>query len=157
MPLKQDTIRGHGFNLKDSTGRRWLTPSYRTEAEVRVTRKAIEEATDHVLHVEYMACREHLIATDGSPAKLTAGVRVMRIFLICSANANSPIPSHCRIRSRYSKSGGRRCGLARRKDKESLFFKCGNDVGTIRANVGNGSVDPGRAQRLPRAPLCGQG
>jgi hypothetical protein len=35
----QDTIRGHGFNLKASTGRRWLTLSYRTEAEARVIRR----------------------------------------------------------------------------------------------------------------------
>ena len=56
LPLEisqvQDTIRGHGFNLKDSTGRRWLTLSYRTEAEARVARTAIEEATDHVLHAD---------------------------------------------------------------------------------------------------------
>jgi hypothetical protein len=56
MPLEisqvQDTIRGHGFNHKDSTGRRWLTLSYRTEAEARAARKAIEEATDPVLHAD---------------------------------------------------------------------------------------------------------
>jgi hypothetical protein len=56
MPLEigqvQSTIRGRGFNLKDDTGRRWFTLSYRTEAEARVARKAIEEATDHVLHAD---------------------------------------------------------------------------------------------------------
>ena len=29
---------GWGFNLKDSTGRRWITLTYRTEAEAKVAR-----------------------------------------------------------------------------------------------------------------------
>ena len=40
---------GWGFNLKDSTGRRWITLTYRTEAEAKVAREKIEAATTGVI------------------------------------------------------------------------------------------------------------
>jgi hypothetical protein len=40
---------GYGFNLKDSTGRRWLTLIYQTEAEAKAAREKIVLATAGVI------------------------------------------------------------------------------------------------------------
>jgi hypothetical protein len=40
---------GYGFNLKDSTGRRWITLTYRTEPEAKAAREKIEDAVAGVV------------------------------------------------------------------------------------------------------------
>jgi hypothetical protein len=40
---------GYGFNLKDSTGRRWITLIYRTQAEANAAREKIIAATIDVI------------------------------------------------------------------------------------------------------------
>ena len=45
-----NTSIGYGFNLKDSTGHRWITLSYRTEVEANDARTAIEKGTTGVIN-----------------------------------------------------------------------------------------------------------
>ena len=40
---------GYGFNLKDSSGRRWITLVYRTDTEANDARTKIEAATANVV------------------------------------------------------------------------------------------------------------
>ncbi len=40
---------GYGFDLKDSTGYRWITLVYRTEAEAQAAREAIKAAVAGVI------------------------------------------------------------------------------------------------------------
>jgi hypothetical protein len=40
---------GYGFNLKDKTGRRWITLTYKTEAEAKAAREKIVAATAGVI------------------------------------------------------------------------------------------------------------
>jgi hypothetical protein len=40
---------GWSFNLKDSTGRRWITLTYRTEAEAQAAHEQIKAATTGVI------------------------------------------------------------------------------------------------------------
>jgi hypothetical protein len=53
MALEVDQVQrtndGPGFNLKDSSGRRWITLVYQTEAEAKAARKKIEAATANVV------------------------------------------------------------------------------------------------------------
>ncbi len=43
----------YGFDLKDSTGDRWITLIYRTEAEARAARETIKMAMAGVIDVAY--------------------------------------------------------------------------------------------------------
>ena len=40
---------GYGFNLKDKTGLRWITLTYKTEAEAKAAREKIVAATVGVI------------------------------------------------------------------------------------------------------------
>jgi hypothetical protein len=46
----QKTSGGYGFNLKDSSGRRWITLAYRTDTEANDARTKIEAATANVVN-----------------------------------------------------------------------------------------------------------
>jgi hypothetical protein len=42
---------GWGFHLRDCTGRRWITITYRTEEEAKIAREKIEAATAGAIDV----------------------------------------------------------------------------------------------------------
>jgi hypothetical protein len=44
---------GYGFDLKDSTGERWITLIYRTEAEARAAHKIIKAAVAGAIDAAY--------------------------------------------------------------------------------------------------------
>jgi hypothetical protein len=44
---------GYGFDLKDSTGDRWITLIYRTEAEAQAARDTIRAAVAGVIDAAY--------------------------------------------------------------------------------------------------------
>jgi hypothetical protein len=44
---------GYGFDLKDSTGGRWITLIYRTEAEAKAARETIKAAVAGVIDAAY--------------------------------------------------------------------------------------------------------